>query len=302
MDSPSPRLWSDLGRIGPATPPTGGYRRYAWTAADHELREWFAAQCAARGLDLVEDRMGNQWAWWGDPDADPGRRHRIASGQRARRRRVRRPARRGQRLRRDRRAAAPRVPPGPADRRGQLRRRGGRPVRRRLRRLPGDHRRADGRPGAGADRRRRRHHGRGAARAPAATRSGSAPIPRPWAGSAPSSSCTSSRAAGWSTAGPPVGVGTRHLAARPVAARLPRRGQPRRHHPAGATGRTRCSASPVRCSPPGRRPSATAAWPPWARLSSGPAGSTPSRARSPAGWTPAAPDAEARPGGRGGDR
>ena len=36
---------------------------------DHDLREWFAGECAARGLDLTEDRMGNQWAWWGDPDA-----------------------------------------------------------------------------------------------------------------------------------------------------------------------------------------------------------------------------------------
>jgi beta-ureidopropionase / N-carbamoyl-L-amino-acid hydrolase len=33
------------------------------------MREWFSGECAARGLDLVEDRVGNQWAWWGDPDA-----------------------------------------------------------------------------------------------------------------------------------------------------------------------------------------------------------------------------------------
>jgi N-carbamoyl-L-amino-acid hydrolase len=32
------------------------------------MREWFAGECASRGLDLIEDRMGNQWAWWGDPD------------------------------------------------------------------------------------------------------------------------------------------------------------------------------------------------------------------------------------------
>ncbi len=32
------------------------------------MREWFAGACAIRGLDLIEDRMGNQWAWWGDPD------------------------------------------------------------------------------------------------------------------------------------------------------------------------------------------------------------------------------------------
>jgi N-carbamoyl-L-amino-acid hydrolase len=64
-------LWSDLQPVGRHAP-TGGYRRYAWTAVDGELREWFAAQCAARGLDLVEDRAGNQWAWWGDPDSAPG--------------------------------------------------------------------------------------------------------------------------------------------------------------------------------------------------------------------------------------
>ena len=33
------------------------------------LREWFAAEAAARGLDLVRDRAGNQWAWWGTPSA-----------------------------------------------------------------------------------------------------------------------------------------------------------------------------------------------------------------------------------------
>ncbi|RNI19939.1 allantoate amidohydrolase [Flexivirga caeni] len=64
-------MWADLAPVGRAT--TGGYRRYAWTAEDHTLREWFAGEAVARGLGLVEDRMGNQWAWWGDPDADgPG--------------------------------------------------------------------------------------------------------------------------------------------------------------------------------------------------------------------------------------
>jgi beta-ureidopropionase / N-carbamoyl-L-amino-acid hydrolase len=33
------------------------------------MREWFSGECATRGLDLIEDRMGNQWAWWGDPDS-----------------------------------------------------------------------------------------------------------------------------------------------------------------------------------------------------------------------------------------
>ncbi len=70
------RMWRDLEAVGlDAT--TGGYRRYAWTRTDHDLREWFGGECAARGLDLTTDLMGNQWAWWGDPDAavtagDPG--------------------------------------------------------------------------------------------------------------------------------------------------------------------------------------------------------------------------------------
>lgn len=57
------RLWSELEPIGRAE--TGGYRRYAWTRTDLELRDWFAAQAQARGLTLTEDRVGNQWAWWG---------------------------------------------------------------------------------------------------------------------------------------------------------------------------------------------------------------------------------------------
>lgn len=65
------RMWAELGPIG-RDPATGGYRRFAWTAADHTLREWFSGECARLGLDLVEDRAGNQWAWWGDPDACPG--------------------------------------------------------------------------------------------------------------------------------------------------------------------------------------------------------------------------------------
>ncbi|WP_082622721.1 allantoate amidohydrolase [Terrabacter sp. Root85] len=65
------RMWADLEPVG-RDAGSGGYRRYAWTRTDHDLREWFAAECAARGLDLVEDRAGNQWGWWGDPDTTPG--------------------------------------------------------------------------------------------------------------------------------------------------------------------------------------------------------------------------------------
>jgi N-carbamoyl-L-amino-acid hydrolase len=65
-------MWADLLPVG-RDPATGGYRRFAWSPADLTCREWFAAEAARRGLDLVVDRNGNQWAWWGDPDgAGPG--------------------------------------------------------------------------------------------------------------------------------------------------------------------------------------------------------------------------------------
>jgi N-carbamoyl-L-amino-acid hydrolase len=61
-------MWSVIAPIGREAS-TGGYRRFAWTRQDATLREWFAGEASARGLDLVTDRAGNQWAWWGDPDA-----------------------------------------------------------------------------------------------------------------------------------------------------------------------------------------------------------------------------------------
>jgi beta-ureidopropionase / N-carbamoyl-L-amino-acid hydrolase len=70
--APFGSLWSAIEQLG-RSKRTGGYRRFAWTQVDAELREWFAAECALRGLDLIEDRMGNQWGWSADPDAAPGR-------------------------------------------------------------------------------------------------------------------------------------------------------------------------------------------------------------------------------------
>ena len=65
-------MWADLLPVG-RDAATGGYRRHAWAPADLTCREWFAAEAARRGLDVTVDRNGNQWAWWGDPDADgPG--------------------------------------------------------------------------------------------------------------------------------------------------------------------------------------------------------------------------------------
>lgn len=64
-------LWAELEEIG-RDPHSGGYRRFAWTREDLLLREWFAGHCQELGLEVVEDRAGNQWAWWGDPDQAPG--------------------------------------------------------------------------------------------------------------------------------------------------------------------------------------------------------------------------------------
>ncbi|MFP3991991.1 allantoate amidohydrolase [Streptomyces sp. E11-3] len=61
-------MWRDLAPIGRAAD-SGGYRRYAWTAADADCRAWFKAQAESRGLTYELDRNGNQWAWLGDPAA-----------------------------------------------------------------------------------------------------------------------------------------------------------------------------------------------------------------------------------------
>ena len=63
------RLWSELERIG-RNEGTGGYDRFAWTATDLQLREWFSDQARARGMSVERDRNGNQWAWWGEPGSD----------------------------------------------------------------------------------------------------------------------------------------------------------------------------------------------------------------------------------------
>jgi N-carbamoyl-L-amino-acid hydrolase len=63
-------LWDSILEIGRTS--SGGYRRFAWTEEDRLLREWFSGAAAARGAEVVPDRAGNLWAWWGDPDAEPG--------------------------------------------------------------------------------------------------------------------------------------------------------------------------------------------------------------------------------------
>ncbi|MFE9253468.1 allantoate amidohydrolase [Streptomyces sp. NPDC007088] len=59
-------MWRDLLPLGRDTR-SGGYRRFAWTPADTETRDWFRQQAADRELTYEEDRNGNQWAWLGDP-------------------------------------------------------------------------------------------------------------------------------------------------------------------------------------------------------------------------------------------
>ena len=178
---------------------TGGYRRFAWTARGRRrCASGSPARRRARGLDVVDDRAGNLWAWWRRPRTPtrPGRRPRQPPGLRARRRRLRRAARRGVGVRRARRAARPRVRPGPA-----ARRRRASPTRR----APGSASPAPGRGCSPAaldpDRARALTDDDGVTMAEAltprraATRRASAATTRRCAGSARSSSCTSSRAA-----------------------------------------------------------------------------------------------------------
>ena len=185
-------------------PRTGGYRRFAWTRDDTTLREWFAGEAAARGLDLTQDRAGNQWAWWGDPDAA------VAAGRpgwssartwtpsptaartTARSGSCRAFAAldllRGAGFRRPRPIGVASF----ADEEGA--RFGIACAGSRL--LTGQ---LDPDRARGAARRRRRHPGRGDGRGRARPGATSAPTPRRCAGSARSSSCTSSRAGPWST-------------------------------------------------------------------------------------------------------
>jgi N-carbamoyl-L-amino-acid hydrolase len=58
------QLWNSLNPIGRTS---SGYRRYTWTQPDAECRAWFITQAQARGLEVVQDRNGNLWAWWGRP-------------------------------------------------------------------------------------------------------------------------------------------------------------------------------------------------------------------------------------------
>jgi N-carbamoyl-L-amino-acid hydrolase len=61
-------LWNSLAPIG-RDPATGGVNRLPWTPAELACRDWFRAAADARSLAVEQDRNGNLWAYWGDPDA-----------------------------------------------------------------------------------------------------------------------------------------------------------------------------------------------------------------------------------------
>ena len=65
-------MWRDLAPVGRSAS-SGGYNRQPWASAENELREWFAAECAGRGLTVETDGIGNQLAWWSpESAAGPG--------------------------------------------------------------------------------------------------------------------------------------------------------------------------------------------------------------------------------------
>ena len=64
------RMWADLAPVGRSAA-SGGYFRQPFTTAERELDAWFAEQAEARGLRVERDEIGNVVAWW-DAGAGPG--------------------------------------------------------------------------------------------------------------------------------------------------------------------------------------------------------------------------------------
>jgi len=58
-------MWNALAPVG-RYDSTGGYRRFAYSAAELECRAWFRAEADSRDLAVETDGNGNLWAWWGD--------------------------------------------------------------------------------------------------------------------------------------------------------------------------------------------------------------------------------------------
>ncbi|MGY3516285.1 allantoate amidohydrolase [Micromonospora sp. PTRAS2] len=61
-------LWDEIAPIGRDSG-SGGYLRYAFTAPELTLRDWFRAQADRRGMPVTVDGNGNLFARWGEPDA-----------------------------------------------------------------------------------------------------------------------------------------------------------------------------------------------------------------------------------------
>ena len=185
-------------------------------------------------------------------------------------------------VRRRRRTARAGLAAGPAVADRQLRRRGGRPVRRGLRRIPAADRRAGPRAGLGAARRRRDRAGRRDGARPARTRTRSARdderLDR--IGAFVELHVEQGRAlVDLDRAGRRGHV---DLAARPLALRLRRRGQPRRHHPAGGPARPDADLRHHRAGRAQEGPAAPARWRPSAGSQVEPNGTNaiPSRVRA----------------------
>ncbi|MBG6212792.1 MAG: allantoate amidohydrolase [Cryobacterium sp.] len=64
-------LLSEISRIG-TDQQHGGYWRPVFSTAEFDLRAWFLAHAAKRGLDVTTDRNGVIWAWWHTPDGRTG--------------------------------------------------------------------------------------------------------------------------------------------------------------------------------------------------------------------------------------
>jgi N-carbamoyl-L-amino-acid hydrolase len=62
-------LLADIASVG-ADRQRGGFSRHGFDPAELELREWFTAEAARRGLDVTTDHNGTLWAWWGSPGRD----------------------------------------------------------------------------------------------------------------------------------------------------------------------------------------------------------------------------------------
>ena len=203
-DDPADRfaaLWASLAPIGR----DAGHRRLPAVRAGPRptwrCREWFVEAGRRPRPDGRDRRQRQPVGLVGRPGRGRRRGHRQPPRLGAARRGVRRAARRRLRAARRRRAARARAsrPARPLGGR-RLRRGGGRPVRRRLPRLPAAHRGA--RPGPGAARCATATASRCAEALGEAGHDPAALGPDPRAArpaSAPSSSCTSSRAARWST-------------------------------------------------------------------------------------------------------